>query len=322
MPQNYFDIPHREGFFELDDYDLFYRAFGAGDTVLLTLHGGPGGSSDLLAPLAQLGGDDLTVYLYDQFGSGQSDTPAAGDFDRYTVAHYREEVEAVRAELGAESVVLLGTSWGGMVAQEYVLQYPENVSKLILSSTLHDIADTIERLQAVRRDELTADELETVRELESNRAFDDPAYRTLMDKVYSERLLRIEMPIWWEKAEINIDAHGLMWGPNEYAVAETARLRDWSVKERLAEIETPTLVITGNTTKSGRTFRGISPSDCPTPNWKSSTMPVMHPSGNNQTNTVRSSKPSWRSNRILCVPPVSPVRSDRRLDWSVGEIDY
>lgn len=42
-----------------------------------------------------------------------------------------------------------------------------------------------------------------------------------------------------------MDVYGLMWGPSEYALAETARLRDWSVRERLGEIEAPTLVITG-----------------------------------------------------------------------------
>lgn len=245
MPRNYFEIPHREGHFELEDYDLFYRAFGSGETTLLTLHGGPGGSSDLLAPLAQLGSDDVTIYLYDQFGTGKSDRPAAGDFDRYTVEHYREEVEAVRKELGAESVVLFGSSWGGMLAQEYALHYPEKVSKLILSATLHDVSEAIQKMKTARREELSDEELETVRELESKREFDDPEYQELIEEVYSERLLRIEKPNWWEKAELNMDIYGLMWGPSEYALAETARLRGWSVKEQLAEIKTPTLVITG-----------------------------------------------------------------------------
>lgn len=52
MHSNYFESPYREGYFELDDYDLYYRAFGDGDTVLLGLHGGPGEFTDYLAPLA------------------------------------------------------------------------------------------------------------------------------------------------------------------------------------------------------------------------------------------------------------------------------
>lgn len=245
MPRNYFDITHREGFFELDEYDLYYRAVGTGDTVVLGLHGGPGGSSDYLAPLAQHGSERVTVYLYDQFGAGQSDRPAAGDFDRYTVDHYREEVDAVRRELDAESVILYGHSWGGMLALEYVLAYPDNVSKLILSGALHDVSDAIEVMKRARQEELTDDELKTVREHEANRDFDDPEYQELTEKVYSERLIRVEEPIWREKIEPNMDIYGLMWGPTEYALAETARLRGWSVKERVAEIETPTLVLVG-----------------------------------------------------------------------------
>lgn len=245
MPRNYYEIPHREGFFELDDYDLYYRAFGSGDTVLLGLHGGPGSSSDSIAPLAQHGSDRITVYLYDQFGSGRSDRPADGDFDRYTVEHYREEVDDVRRELDAETMILFGQSWGTMVALEYVLRYPEKVSKLILSGALHDVADAIEVMRQARQEELTDEELETVREHEANRDFDNSEYQELIEKVYSERLLRGEKPIWAEKMELNMDLYGLMWGPTEFGLADTARLRDWSVKERLSEIEVPTLITVG-----------------------------------------------------------------------------
>jgi len=69
---------HSEGYFEIDDYELFYRKFGSGDDVLVALHGGPGMPHDYLAPLVQHAGEDLTVYLYDQFGVGHSDKPAPG----------------------------------------------------------------------------------------------------------------------------------------------------------------------------------------------------------------------------------------------------
>lgn len=258
MPRNYFDIPHEEGFFELEEYDLYYRAFGSGDTVLLGLHGGPGGDSVSLAPLGRHGSDSMTVYLYDQFGAGKSEGPAQGDFDRYTVEHYREEVDAVRRQLDAESIILFGHSWGGMLALEYVLHYPENVSKLILSGALHDVSDAIEVMRTARQEDLTDEELETVLEYEANHDFDNPEYQELTEKVYSERLFRGKLPIWADHAEVNMDIYGLMWGPTEFALAETARLRDWSVKERLSTIETPTLVIVGEYDEIGPEIsRGI-----------------------------------------------------------------
>lgn len=245
MRFDYLDIPHREGYFEVPGYDLYFRAFGSGDTVLLCLHGGPGSSSDVLVPLGQHGDDRVTVYLYDQFGSGRSDSPAPGDFDRYTVEHFREEVDAVRAEIDPETLVLYGVSWGGMLALEFALEYSEQLDGLILESTLHDADEAISAIRTAREEELSDEELETMLELEAQRRFDDPEYQELAEKVYDERLLRVDEPIWWEKNEFNTDAYGLMWGPSEFAPTENSRLGEWSLKDRLDEISVPTRVIVG-----------------------------------------------------------------------------
>lgn len=245
MRFDYLDIPHREGYFELPDYELYFRSFGSGDTVLLCLHGGPGSSCDVLAPLGQHGGEQVTVYMYDQFGSGRSDSPAAGDFDHYTVDSFRSEVEAVRRDIGAETVILYGVSWGGVLALEYALKYPEHLDGLILESTMHDVDQAISAIRTAREEELTDDELDTMLELESERQFGDPEYQKLAEKVYIERILRVDKPVWWEKNEYNTDAYGVMWGPSEFALTDNSRLSDWSVKDRLDDISCPTKVIVG-----------------------------------------------------------------------------
>jgi proline iminopeptidase len=92
-----------------------------------------------VAPLVQHADEDLTVYLYDQFVVGRSDKPAPGDFDRYTVEHYRDELEAVRKEIDPEgSFTLYGQSCSGILAQEYKLEYGSQVDSLILANTLAD----------------------------------------------------------------------------------------------------------------------------------------------------------------------------------------
>lgn len=245
MRFDYLDIPHREGYFELTDYDLYFRSFGSGDVALLCLHGGPGSSSDVLVPLGQHGGDRATVYMYDQFGSGRSDKPSPGDFDRYTVDHFRNELDAVRREIDAETLVVYGVSWGGMLAMEYALEHPEHLDGLILESTLHDADMAISAIREARAEELTDEELETMLDLEAERDFEDPEYTELKEKVYDERLLRVDEPIWWEKNEFNTDAYGLMWGPSEFALTDNSRLSGWSVKDRLNEISVPTQVIVG-----------------------------------------------------------------------------
>ncbi|WP_247731386.1 proline iminopeptidase-family hydrolase [Halovivax limisalsi] len=246
---NYFDThDHGEGHFDVEDYELYYRRFGSGDDVLVGVHGGPGMPHDYLAPLARHAGDELTVYLYDQFGVGRSDDPAPGDFDRYTVEHYRDELEAVRRAIDPDgSFALYGQSWGGMLAQEYVLEYGRHVDGLVLANTL---ADTRSAYESMRRvvEELPAEERATIERTEARRAYDAPEYAAALDGAYREHVCRTEeypRPVASTFDRINLDVYGLMWGPNEYVLLETARLRDWDVRDRLSEVDVSTLVLSG-----------------------------------------------------------------------------
>lgn len=247
-PDYFADYDHGEGTFEVEEYELYYRRFGTGDDVLLALHGGPGMPHDYLAPLARHGGDDLTVYLYDQFGVGESDRPAPGDFDRYTVDHYREEVEAVRQAIDPSGEFsVYGQSWGGMLAQEYVLEYGEFVDKLVLANSLADTATAYESMRGVL-EELPAADRETIEEYEAQRAYDAPEYEAALDGAYRGHVCRTEEypdPVLDTFEGVNLDIYGLMWGPNEYVLLETARLREWDVRDQLEEIDTDTLVLTG-----------------------------------------------------------------------------
>ena len=90
-----------------------------GTIPLLCLHGGPGSSHAYFEPLEQLAGAGRQIVLYDQLGCGDSDRP--DDPSLWSIELFVDEVRAVRDALGLERVHLLGTSWGGMLAQEYAL---------------------------------------------------------------------------------------------------------------------------------------------------------------------------------------------------------
>lgn len=247
--QDYFMThDHVEGYFEIEDYELYYRKFGSGDNVLLGLHGGPGMPHDYLAPLAQHAGEDYTVYLYDQFGVGRSDTPAPGDFDRFTVEHYRDEVEAVRQAIDMDgSFTIYGQSWGGMLAQEYMLEYGDHVDCLILANTLADTQSAYESMRSVL-DELSEADQAIIEQYESQRAYSNPEYEAVLDAVYREHLCRTDeypQQVLSTLERVSLDVYGLMWGPNEYVLMDTARLRDWDVRDQIGTISTPTLVISG-----------------------------------------------------------------------------
>jgi 3-oxoadipate enol-lactonase len=73
----------------------------------------------------------FNVISYDQRGLGQSEKPA----NSYTMAAYAEDAAALMDALELESAHVLGLSFGGMVAQEFALAYPERVKYLALFCT-------------------------------------------------------------------------------------------------------------------------------------------------------------------------------------------
>lgn len=100
---------------------------------IIFLHGGPGVFTrdlerDFFSKFTKLGYD---VYLYDQPGAGFSDTLP---LENYTVDRYIQDLEAIRQEIGAEKVILVGQSFGGVLATAYAGEYPDKVENLILTS--------------------------------------------------------------------------------------------------------------------------------------------------------------------------------------------
>lgn len=97
----------------------------------MTLHGGPG-IGDHRGNLAAFGdlADTYTVIAYDQRGSGQSVAKPPFSHEMWVA-----DCEALRQHLGLGKVVLLGGSYGGFIALEYALRFPENVAAMILRDT-------------------------------------------------------------------------------------------------------------------------------------------------------------------------------------------
>jgi proline iminopeptidase len=112
---------------QADDVTLYARIAGAGD-VLIALHGGPGNSSDYMVSLEQLASAKFAVVTYDQRGTGQSTAPSEG----YAMHNYIADLEAVRQAVAADTVHLLGHSWGGLVVLRYAAAHPQRVRSIIL----------------------------------------------------------------------------------------------------------------------------------------------------------------------------------------------
>jgi L-proline amide hydrolase len=234
----------REGYVHYRGYRTWYRFVGdlnSPITPLLALHGGPGSTHNYFAPLERLAGQ-RPVVLYDQIGCGKSDRPQ--DIE-WSVGVFRDEVAAVRDRLGLDRIHLLGTSWGGMLAQEHVLSGAGGIVSLVLSSTLASIdlwADEQLKLRAA----LPPDVLAILDRHEAAGTYDDPEYEQAMQVYFDRHLYRGPKPraeLDRMNAEKAIDVYRAMQGPNEWTV--TGALKGWDTRDRLHEIDVPTLVIRG-----------------------------------------------------------------------------
>ena len=116
------------------DVSLHVRMAGNPDSgcVLVAINGGPGLTSSYMLDMERLAGPDCAVLTYDQRGLGRSGQPSGPDSTAsYTLRKYAEDLEAIRQAVGAERLHVMGHSFGGIVAMQYAILYPEQVASLI-----------------------------------------------------------------------------------------------------------------------------------------------------------------------------------------------
>ena len=119
----------REGAIPVGNAKLYSREVGQG-TAIIVLHGGPDFDHSYLLPELDHLSDSFHLIYYDQRGRGRSaDRVKPEDV---TLASDIADVDKVRQYFHLDSVVLLGHSWGTVLALEYALRYPQWVSRMIL----------------------------------------------------------------------------------------------------------------------------------------------------------------------------------------------
>lgn len=111
---------------------LYVERLGTGPPMLC-MHGGMGFDHNTLRPWLDPLADSCELLYYDHRGNGRSEQPC--DWDQVDHSSWVSDAEALRQRLGLGKVVVFGHSWGGFLAQEYALRYPEHVAGLVLCST-------------------------------------------------------------------------------------------------------------------------------------------------------------------------------------------
>lgn len=240
------NLPEQEGFVPVDGYRVWYRIAGGGSDheafPLLILHGGPGAPHDYLENLEALASDKRRVIFYDQLGCGRSDQPDDPSLCR--VSRFVDEVATVRRELGLDRVHILGQSWGGMLAIEYVLRQPQGLVSLILANTTPGMLLWVAEANRLRA-ELPPEVNATILRHEEAGTTDDQEYQDAVMVFYARHVCRVRpLPEFVQRAFDKIGfVYNYMNGPSEFHV--TGVIKDWDRTDYLSKIHVPTLILSG-----------------------------------------------------------------------------
>ncbi len=122
--------------------EIYYELHGAEDAPLLVLNNGiimnaATSWAFQTKPLAE----QLRVLQYDCRGQGQSDHPDAP----YSMEQHADDLAALLTGLGYPEAYIAGISYGGEVAQAFVLKYPKRCMGLILADTVSEVQEDLRR---------------------------------------------------------------------------------------------------------------------------------------------------------------------------------
>ncbi|MSO15042.1 MAG: alpha/beta hydrolase [Acidimicrobium sp.] len=115
--------------FGLHDISINYQISGAGPRVLF--FNGSGATLQSTELLIQSLSKECEVLAHDQRGLGLTSTPEGP----YTMAQYASDAAALLDHVGWKTCAVIGISFGGMVAQEFAVTFPESVERLALLCT-------------------------------------------------------------------------------------------------------------------------------------------------------------------------------------------
>jgi len=230
---------------KIRDTEIYFDIEGAGlvvdgprlrsKRVAFLIHGGPGADHTSYKPTFSPLSHKMQLVYFDHRGQGRS---ARGPKETYTLDNNVEDMEALRQYLGLDKIVVLGSSYGGMVALSYAVRYPQNVSHLIVIATVAD-SRFLTRAQEILAKRGTEEQKAIAQRLWDG-AFENEEqlreYFQVMMPMYSLTYDPNSRQEAWNRTILSPDAINIAFG---------GFLRSYNVLDQLYKITSPTLVIGG-----------------------------------------------------------------------------
>lgn len=235
--------PPRGRFVEVDGALIHYVEAGPAEpegAPIVLVHGASGNAGDMLESLMPELSKRHRVVAFDRPGHGWSERPSSGDISD-PAAQARLLHEAA-AKIGLERPVLLGHSWGGAVATAWALDFPDDLSGLlVLSGATHvwegDVAWYHRVVSTPLIGAIFLRLLTVPGGLLLSRASVDGVFAP--DPAPEGYAQRIGLPLLFRPLHFRANS------------ADSSRLREHLVQQsrRYGEIRVPTIIVTGNRDK-------------------------------------------------------------------------
>ncbi|HSB86804.1 MAG TPA: alpha/beta fold hydrolase [Ilumatobacteraceae bacterium] len=238
----------RETFVESRGARLYVRDVGDGLPIVV-VHGGPDFDHEYLLPDLDCLTDAYRLVYYDQRGRGRSSEGIGPD--DVTMRTEMEDLDAVRQSLGVDSIILLGHSWGGLLAMEYAIRSPRRVSHLVLMNTAPAscagaalLRQELARRRSPAESEAMASIVASDRFRAGDLAVDAEYYRIHFRSAFKQPGL-LEQLLGRLRANFTEAGVVLARQIEDHLYAETWRRDEYDLTPQLARLPTPTLVIRG-----------------------------------------------------------------------------
>jgi proline iminopeptidase len=142
-----------------DGIDLYYTVVGGSGDYVLVLSGGPGEEVRSMQGIADELGKKYRCIMLEQRGTGRSKL-ARCDASTINLNAYIEDIEALRKQMQIDKFILVGNSWGMMLALAYGGTYPDAVRAIVTIGSGPITGDYLEVMGTNRNTRLWPGELE------------------------------------------------------------------------------------------------------------------------------------------------------------------
>jgi proline iminopeptidase len=244
------NAPAREIRIPFGGVSLYSRVIGQGP-ALIVLHGGPDFDQAYLQPELDQLADSYRLIYYDQRGRGKSAEHVRPE--EVTLASDLEDLDRVRQHFQLGKAVLLGHSWGTVLALEYALRHPTLVSRLVLMNPAPASAQQLAMLRTSYLAQLGSD-MDSQRAIMATAAYKegDPDAVTARYRIHFKHALYRQTDYDKLIARMSAGFHsqgkdGILkaWAVEQQLYRDTWQLPGYDLLPRLRSLNIPTLVIVG-----------------------------------------------------------------------------